>query len=200
MAPPLDNKTGATGITSVDALRIFPLGRWLLITGVVVFLALNGLGLYWIKSGLEQPLVTAAAPGTISTQLAPGDYTWVRVDTITPAPDSAPFEAAPADPNAATVTPLNNNAWLMIDQVSYDLLASMTVTADTPLTIEIRGDADQFPVALHRDQRTWLEHIAKRLAMLVVVPIALVVAGLVVGLRNSQRRNAALVAAMGEVP
>lgn len=199
MDTPRPRHDGATGIPEVDRLQRRWPARLLILAGLLSLLVLILVGGWIAQRGLARPLVTVAGPGPLAVDLPAGRYVWTKPASRDAPAGSPPLRLVSLDPGRATITPSEPGRWIEMNSVRLDVLAELAVETGGAVQLELAGGPGRFPVALYRDQMWWLERVGIGFAALLVIPVGLTAAGVAIAVRSTQRRNAALIDAMGAV-
>lgn len=180
-----------TSPTGVDTLKIRPIGTILIISAIVAFMVVNALALVMMYRGLEHPIATATAPGTVTIDARPGSYHWTRPTAQAPS-DEGTLTFQVEDATLATVTPLGTGSYVELRSERHDILADMEITGPGPVTLDVSGNPAHFPVTLLRDQKSWVEHVGRTFVLMTIIPAAMLITGVTIAIRNRQRRTRAM--------
>ncbi len=174
--------------------RVVPIfvGVLLIIASLVLALMTAGFGFGYLNAGLNKMYLTASEPGTHALDLRPGSYDLTRATSAQPE-DAGTLTIRSTDPSIAAVAPTGAGSYIEIEGVRYDLLASIDVTTREPVSLELEGDPAHFPVVVRRDQITWMQHTAAVTAGVAILPIACLLTGVVLIIREKQRQTRELV-------
>ena len=183
-------------MAGIDDPRIRPVGTVLIVLAILGLLVANGVGVWLAYTGLR-PIATISEPGSATIAVSPGMYVFVRPSSDRP-DNAGILQITAKDPDAARITVRESGSWLTINNVQYDALVEARVH-ESPLEITIEGDQAHFPITVQRAQREWMRFVGIVTVSIAGAALVLLVTGIVIAVRNRQRRIRALLDYMGDV-
>lgn len=168
-----------------DVYKPNHLGKILIIGGLVALLATFGLGGFMLVRGAAKVYTTIEAEGahTLTVPNA-GEYVLVRDAQIQP--NDRGISVSSTDP-AVSFTPDEQQRWIVIGEQRYLILGLLDVPEAGDVNVEISADA--YPITLRNEPMAMTRRVVTLFAFLLIIPIVTVVIGIVVAIRNTNKRN-----------
>lgn len=181
--------------------RIFPLGTILVLGGFVLLLAVAGGAIGFLIGVFSNEVARIDAAGTTTIQ-APSDarYIVTRPDEENPSGGaevsvgvtntgrpaaSDTFEFGLVD--GEDLRRANEGAYLTLGEQRYGILGSIDLAAGAN-RVEVAGEAADFPLIVFASPELVLREAGIYAAAAAVLPIGMIVVGVVVCIRNKNRR------------
>jgi hypothetical protein len=168
-----------------DVYKRSHLGKILLIAGLFLLLATLGIGGFLLVNGASRVFATIEEEGTHTfTVPAAGEYTFVRDAELQPNDRGITF----ASPDESVSFVADSQAtWMVIGEQRYAILGTISVPEAGDVTAEISADA--YPLTLRYEPMAMTRRVVTIFGILMVFPLALTVIGIVVAIRNTNKRN-----------
>ncbi|GAB5495704.1 MAG: hypothetical protein Phyf2KO_07840 [Phycisphaerales bacterium] len=161
------------------------LGLILIVSGLILLVATIGGGGWMLVAGASKVFDTIESDGTHTVRIpAKGEYVLARDANID------------ADSNSITVTPINpavsfrpdtSDKWIVIGEQRHLVLGTLTVPERGDQTLEITADA--YPITLRHEPMAMANRVMTIFAVMIAVPIIVTIIGIVVSIRNTNKRN-----------
>jgi len=161
------------------------LGAILLVAGLVILIATIGLGGYMMVRGASKVFATVENAGTHTFAVpAAGEYVFVCDGEMQP--HSPEITVTPTDDNI-TFEADTQTRMIVIGERHYLILGTLTVPEAGEFTAEISAKA--YPITLRHEPMAVTRKIVLIFGSLAVIPLAMTVIGIVITIRNANKRN-----------
>lgn len=161
------------------------LGAILLGTGLLLLVFAIGGGGWLLVHGASKVFETIEVEGTHTIRIpAPGEYVFARDATI--APDAEGISVEPINPNVSFRLETAGRQ-IVIGQQRHKVLGTLNVPERGDQTLEISADA--YPITLRHEPMAMANRVMTIFGFMVAVPIIISIIGIVVAIRNTNKRN-----------
>lgn len=186
--------TPETNPEPARARRFFTRPLFLLLASLITLILVKVIGAAAIIIGLATPHYSISGPGEQVISSPPGTYIWAHPED--PSDPDRPRPSFTTDDPHATISPAARNEWMEIDSERFAVLGRLEITETVNTNVTIDGPPEAFPVMLYRDQMSWMTKVGMFVGIGAIVPITLLIAGVVVLLRDKHRETQSVLANM----
>lgn len=162
-----------------------PLGTILIASGLILLVAAIGGGGWLLVAGASKVFDTIESDGTHTVRVpAAGEYVLARDANIDS--DSNTITVSPINPSVS-FRPDTSDTWIVIGEQRHLVLGTLTVPERGDQTLEISADA--YPITLRHEPMAMANRVMMIFAIMIAVPIIVTIIGIVVAIRNTNKRN-----------
>ena len=162
-----------------------PIGTILIVSGLILLVAAIGGGGWMLVAGASKVFDTIESDGIHTVRVpAAGEYVLARDANINA--DSNNITVSPINPTVS-FRPNTSDMWIVIGEQRHLVLGTLSVPERGDLTLEITADA--YPITLRHEPMAMADRVMKIFVVMIAVPIIVTIIGIVVAIRNTNKRN-----------